>query len=124
MAYMNQEKKQALSVGIKNVLKKYGVKASISVRGHSAICVNIRESAIDFGVGDYSQVGAYQIENNFTGTAKDFLVDLNRAMNNCEDFSNFDHSDSMTDYFHVGWYTEINIGRWDKPYKLIVDQAA
>ena len=29
MAYMSQEKKKELSVGIKEVLKKYGVKGSI-----------------------------------------------------------------------------------------------
>jgi len=24
----------------------------------------------------------------------------------------------MTDYFHVGHYVEINVGRWDKDYQL------
>jgi hypothetical protein len=28
----------------------------------------------------------------------------------------FDHSDSQTDYFHLSHYTDINIGKWDRPY--------
>jgi hypothetical protein len=28
----------------------------------------------------------------------------------------FDESDSMTDYFHTAFYTDINVGRWNKPY--------
>jgi hypothetical protein len=31
---------------------------------------------------------------------------------------NHDKSDVMTDYFNVGWYIDINIGKWDKPYKV------
>jgi len=27
----------------------------------------------------------------------------------------------MTDYFDVGWYISVNLGRWDKPY--IVSEA-
>jgi len=31
---------------------------------------------------------------------------------------NFDKSDVQTDYFHVGWYMSVNLGKWDKPYIL------
>lgn len=31
---------------------------------------------------------------------------------------NYDNSDVMTDYFSVNFYTDINIGRWDKPYQI------
>ena len=27
---------------------------------------------------------------------------------------NHDNSDPMTDYFDVGWYISVNLGRWDK----------
>ena len=48
MAYMSQEKKKELSVGIKEVLKKYGVKGSIAVRHHSSLVVNIASGGLDF----------------------------------------------------------------------------
>ena len=35
---------------------------------------------------------------------------------------NFDKSDPMTDYFHVGYYISVRIGSYDKPYELIADQ--
>ena len=35
---------------------------------------------------------------------------------------NFDKSDPMTDYFHVGYYISVNIGSYDKPYELIKDK--
>ena len=31
---------------------------------------------------------------------------------------NHNNSDVQTDYFDVGWYIEINVGDWEKPYKL------
>jgi hypothetical protein len=32
---------------------------------------------------------------------------------------NHDRSDIQSDYFDVGWYVDINIGRWNKPYALV-----
>jgi hypothetical protein len=32
---------------------------------------------------------------------------------------NWDKSDIQTDYFDVGWYIDVNVGRWDKPYALV-----
>jgi len=29
---------------------------------------------------------------------------------------NWDKSDIQTDYFNVGWYVDVNIGKWNKPY--------
>jgi hypothetical protein len=30
----------------------------------------------------------------------------------------YDRSDAMTDYFDTAYYTNINLGKWDKPYEL------
>lgn len=32
---------------------------------------------------------------------------------------NHDNSDAMTDYTDVGWYVDLDIGRWDKPYRQV-----
>jgi hypothetical protein len=29
---------------------------------------------------------------------------------------NWDKSDIQSDYFNVGWYVDVNIGKWNKPY--------
>ena len=128
MAYMSQDRKKELSIGIKAALKKYGVKASIAVDHHSTLVVNIRSSEIDFAsdrvlkpsqIGrsewtGHEQINTYWIKDHWTGKAFEFLTELQAAMN----VGNHDRSDSMTDYFDVGWYAEINVGRWDKPYQL------
>lgn len=114
MAYMNQEIKGRLAPQIKAVLKKYGMKGTLAVKHHSSLVLNIQKGKIDFGV-DHVQVNPYYIESHFSGDAKDFLKEVKEAMSK----ENYDNSDLMTDYFDVGYYVNINIGRWEKPYEVI-----
>lgn len=123
MAYMDSETKAKLSPAIKAVCAKYGVKASLSVSHHSTLRLTISESSIDFLVNAHEsakksghlQVNTYWIKDHFEGVARDFLLEVRAAMM----AGNHDRSDSMTDYFDIGWYVDINVGKWDKPYKLI-----
>ena len=52
MAYVSQEDKKELSVGIKKVLKKYNVKGTIGVHNHSTIVVRLRSGDLDI-LGNY-----------------------------------------------------------------------
>ena len=118
MAYVSQKDKAELAPGIKAVLKKYRMKASIAVRNHSTLCVNIREGAIDFSDsfthGDgYIQVNEYHIDRDYSGVEREFLNELLTAMIGTKYFNN---DDAMTDYFHRSHYTDINVGKWNKPY--------
>jgi hypothetical protein len=142
MAYMSQERKKELAPAIKAHCKKFGVKASIAVRHHSTLVVNIKSGPIDFlrdhaetlatrpggfrtagytGVdhalqswNGYIQVNEYWLKDQHTGKALEFLEGLKELMNK----GNHDNSDIMTDYFDVGWYKDINIGKWNKPYEV------
>lgn len=114
MAHMNQERKNELAPAIKAVLKKYNVKASISVRHHSTLVVTIAEAPFEVS-SDYIQVNEYHIDRNYTGEVAKFLIELRDAMMT----GNHNRSDLMTDYFDVGWYVSINFGRWDKPYRQL-----
>lgn len=120
MAYMSQELKKELAPEIKAVLKKYNMKGSIAVRHHSSLVVNVKSGVLDF-IGDYDfgdypkdniDVNQYWLEEHYKGDQLSFLEELKEAMN----VGNHDDSDIMTDYFDVGWYIDINIGQWDKPY--------
>lgn len=113
MAYMSQEQKAKLAPAIKAVLKKYNMKGSIAVRHNSTLVVNIKSGPIDFG-GDYFQVNHYYIDSRYTGVAKDFLNELKAAMM----AEHWDESDAMTDYFSCAYFVSINIGSWDKKYKV------
>ena len=124
MAYMNQEKKAKLAPAIKAVLKKYNMKGSIAVRNYSTLVVNIKSGKLDIlanakknGLNandDYIDVNTYWIDSHYTGEVKNFLLELKDAMMT----GNHDRSDSQTDYFDVGWYIDINVGNWNKPYIL------
>lgn len=137
MAYVSQEMKSKLSPTVKALLKKYGLKGSLSVRHHSTLVLTVNSGRIDFiknynetvaphprynereftPVKDSIQVNTYWCHEHFSGDAKDFLVAAVAALKG-PDF--FDHSDAQTDYFHCSHYVDINIGRWDKPYTVAV----
>ena len=111
MAYMNVEKKNKLAPGIKKVLAKYGMKGTLAVNHHATLECNLKSGPIDFGT---DSVNEYHIDSHYTGVAKEFLLKLKDAMM----VGNHNNSDIMTDYFDVGWYIGINIGKWDKPYEM------
>ena len=123
MAYMNQEKKAKIAPTVNEILKRYGVKGSLRVRNHLTLVLTVRSGTIDFN-RDYGvpygkserhiQVNPYHYKSHFTGTALQFLSEVIPAMNS----GNHDNSNAQIDYFDVGWYTDINIGEWDKPYQL------
>ena len=119
MAYVSQEDKKKLAPEIKKVLSKYGMKGSISIRHHSTLVVTLQSGSIDFGEythGDgYIQVNTYHIDSHYRGKAKNFLTELLAAMKGPDYFNN---DDAMTDYFHRSHYTDINVGKWNKPYFL------
>ena len=121
MAYVSQTDKKELAPAIKDVLKKYKMKASISVNNHSTLAVNIKEGAIDFSDnfshGDgYIQVNEYWIDDHYTGVKRDFFNELLAAMKGPKYFND---DDAMTDYFSRSHYTDINIGKWNKEFKLL-----
>jgi hypothetical protein len=121
MAYVSQELKSKLAPQIKAICKKYGVKASLAVRNHSTLALNIKSGKIDF-ISDYGnsddarkfgiQVNPYWYKDHFTGKSKAFLSEVIPAMND----GNWDKSEIQYDYFNVGWYIDVNIGKWNKPY--------
>ena len=116
MAFMNKTIKAELAPAIKAVLKKYKIKGTISVRNYSSLVVSLKEGPIDFGPDP--SVNVYWIDDHYTGVAKNFLNELLSAMKGPKYFNN---DDTMTDYFVRSHYTDINIGKWNKSYKLVKD---
>ena len=135
MAYVSQELKKSLAPAVKRICQKYGVKATLAVRNHSTLVLNIKSGKIDF-IGNsnevcgndhyqvsrgftpnrsgYDNVNVYHYKSHYSGKALNFLKEVIPLMNK----GNHDNSDIQTDYFDVGWYVDVNIGKWDKPYIL------
>jgi hypothetical protein len=63
----------------------------------------------------YIQVNEYHYNDHFTGIAKQFLREVIDAMME----GNHNNSDSMSDYYDIGWYISVRIGQWNKPYQFI-----
>lgn len=132
MAYMDQTRKATLVAEAKKVLSKYNLKATFKTSRGSIYCT-ITAGPIDFisnyyaasGINkpqnqeDYVSVNVYHIGRYFSGIAKDALIELKDALNT----GNWDRSDISTDYFDVGWYVNIDIGKWKKPFKYIPQMA-
>ena len=134
MAYMNQERKAKRAGIIKEICKRYGIKATLSVRNHSTLVLTVKSGPIDF-ISNYKEtqvgrvsafvrenqeiryidVNPYWYQDHFSGTAREFLSEAIAAMYG-NDY--FDESDAQTDYFHTSHYIDVNIGRWDRPYQL------
>lgn len=123
---MSQDRKKSLAPAINAILKKYGLKGSLSVRHHSTLVLTIRSGKLNI-IGNfndnikksevmardnYLQVNPYWAQDHFSGEVKECMVALVKAMND----GNFNDSDPMTDYHSVGWYIDINVGKYDKPY--------
>lgn len=56
MAYISQEEKSKIAPVVKDICKKYGVKASLSINNHSTLVLTISSAKIDF-IQNYNQVG-------------------------------------------------------------------
>lgn len=135
MAYIDQELKAKLAPTIKAILTKYGVKGSLSVRNHSTLVLTLKSGKIDFignsnqvcgndfyqvsrgfkpNTSGYCDVNPYWYKDHYDGVALSFLKEVIVAMND----GNYDNSDIQSDYFSVGWYIDVNVGKWDKPYTV------
>lgn len=126
MAYMNQDKKAKIADALKRVMPK-GWKYSLSVRHHRTIVLTIFEAPIDLirafegseyfdpETRTYADVNPYHYRRQFSEKAVADIFDKIFAALNIDNYNN---SDSMTDYFNVGHYVGVHIGRSNKPFKF------
>ena len=132
MAHMNQEKKAVIKAALDKVLKARGFKYSLRVDNHMSINCTIQSGPIDF-IGnfkdktgdkfqlregarlDHLQVNLYWIDDHYSGPAAAILKECREAL---QAAGYYDRSDAMTDYFDTAYYMHLNIGAWDKPYKI------
>ncbi len=114
MAYVSKEMKENRVPAIKAVLKKYGMKGTISILRGSTLLVKLSAGKLQFA--DIENVNPYHIQTSYEGIARIFLTDLISAMKGPDWY---DRSDISTDYFDIAYYIRINIGSYDKPYKKI-----
>jgi len=133
MAYVSKEDKQRLLPGIKEVLNKYKMKGTVSVRNCSTLIVKVSKGVLDIMQNSWEYdcnhtefrkekpqyldvYGIEGAEDGFTGNVHEFIRDLLAAMRGDQ---YFDKTNIQEDYFHCSHYYEIRIGDYKKPYELI-----
>jgi len=73
----------------------------------------MHEAAANMLKSQSMDVNVYHARDHFTGICRKAILELIEAMN----VDNYNESRPEVDYFCVGWYIHVNIGRWNKPYK-------
>jgi len=129
---MNQEKKVVIKAAMDKALKARGFKYSLRVDNHMSINCTIQSGPVDF-IGNFKdktgdkfvnlparalnhlQVNLYWLDDHYTGAALQILQECREAL---QAAGYYDRSDAMTDYFDTAYYMHLNIGAWDKPYKI------
>lgn len=126
MAYVDQNKKALIAKALKPVIPQ-GWKYSLSVRHHMAIVLTIYSAPFDliraFKKSDHfnpetathTEVNPYHYRTHLDDECvADVFEQIFAALNT----NNHDNSDLMTDYFDVGHYVYLHIGRWNKPFEV------
>lgn len=124
MAYMNQERKTLIAAALKPVVPA-GWKYSLAVRNHMTIVMTVTEAP-------FNLIGAFKRTEHFnpdttthvdvnpyhysSHLADECVADVFSRIFGALNTGNHDNSDLMTDYFDVGFYVDLHIGRWDKPF--------
>ncbi len=121
MAFMNQEKKRIIAAELKKVVPA-DWRYSLSVNNSSTIVMTIKSAPVNLmemkGMAvegrTYHQLNQYYPEQCYEGKTLNTMIDIIAALNT----GNWNRSDSQSDYFDVGHYVNVNIGSWDKPFKV------
>lgn len=122
MAYMDQEKKAKIAAALKQVVPA-GWKYSLSVNNHSTIVMTIKSAPYDLIANLYPDTDRREVNVNVYWAEKHLANGQDKQailkIIECLNLDNFDKSDIMTDYFHVGHYVDLRIGTWSKPFEVI-----
>ncbi|MBU2843545.1 hypothetical protein [Acidithiobacillus thiooxidans] len=122
MAHMTKEHKARIAAELKKFMPK-NWKYSLAIRHHAEIVMTIQSAPIDIlaaaGKPDAKEMSLtryFRASELFKSNPE--LAELFQKIRDALDLDNHDRSDLMTDYFDVGHYLTINIGKWNKPFTL------
>jgi len=124
MAFMNQERKAPIAAELKRVIPQ-GWKWTLGVRNHSTIVLNIWAAPADLlgmirtnvrcEVGHHFDLYMPR-RGDFMKGAPAEIAELFDRIADALYRGNHDRSDLQTDYFDVGWYVDVNIGTYERPF--------
>lgn len=107
MAYIPASKSREIAKNLKSAFPD--MKFSVRNDRNSALDVSIMKGPMKFEK-DYMQVNHYY-PDRYGENGKT----LRKIIEICNE-GNYNNSDIQNDYHDVGWYFNLNVGKWDKPY--------
>jgi len=110
MAYINKDTVKTIRESLKKEFPE--IKFSVRKQDHLAVSVSIMKSPY-FEDGEYRQINQYWIKESTDNANQASVIErIDKVIRNAGNY--FDHSDSMTDYFHCAFYYDIAVGKFDK----------
>lgn len=116
MAYISTQKVAEIRAKLKQEFPE--IKFSIRKRsGNLALEVSILKAPYDF-FPDWAKAKekTFIQVNKYNTQGYPNLPILQRIMDICNE-GNWNNSIAQIDYFDVGWYVDLNIGRWDREFE-------
>lgn len=114
-AYVSKEKMKQVQTELKAAFPEF--KFSIRKENYSCIDVDILSGPIKLT----DKENGYEQVNHVSPDSFEDKPEVYEFLSKVLDIinkGNYDKSDIMTDYFDVGFYVRLSIGRWDKPYEI------
>ena len=112
MAYVNKEKTKQVREDLKKEFPvKDGWKFSVRKEHSSTVIVSILKAPVDFGT-THEQLNHYHLNwYDHSEILKKIVKIANKG--------NYNNSNPMIDYFDVGFYLHLEVGKWDKPFEYV-----
>lgn len=116
MAYISTEEVKVIREELKkNFPSQLGWKLSIVRRDYLSLSISIIEAPFELRndvKNDYEQVNSYWITSRENKQSIPVLKKILKIANK----NNYDRSDVQSDYFDVGFYLNLSIGHFGKPF--------
>ena len=118
MAYISTEQVKSIRDQIKNAYPRY--KWSITGRNSSTVVIALMESDLPFD-NKHEQLNHYYLKESevLDDKGKSIFQHVKDICNSVEKCYNRNADDIYADYGDSTYFISLNIGKWDKPHKII-----
>jgi hypothetical protein len=120
MAYISTEKVKEMRNKLKELFPtKKGWKLSVTREHSSGINCSILTAPFELRLDanrTNESVNHYYVKEHYNDNpaTRDALLSMLEVLN----MNNYNNSDVQSDYFDVGHYVNLSIGKWDKPFLI------
>lgn len=116
MAFISTQKVAEIRSNLKKEFPD--IKFSVVRRNYSAVDVTILKSPYDFRPDSLKNQSSLSVNTYWIDEHGYKHADILKRIIEIGNMGNHNNSDVMTDYFDVGWYFDLSLGQWNKPFQV------